>query len=1194
MSQVRVSCPRCGRTYEVKETSLGRSARCQGCDTRFELRCTVPADADPAGTSEPVAEVWQPGDVILGLYEVRQVHQGGAMGHVYRVHHRDWDIDLAVKSPRPQVLARRGGAERFRREAETWVHLGLHPHTVSCYYVRTLGGIPRVFAEYVEGGTLADWIRDGRLYGGGPAAALERILDVAIQFARGLAYAHSRGLVHQDVKPANVLLSPDGLVKVSDFGLTGTHDGTTDRPGEVAYGGGTPAYFSPEQAEAAAQAAARMPPEQRRRLTLHTDLWSWAVCLLELFTGGPPCPYGGQLAGEVLHTVCSTGPAEAHLPAMPAAIVDLLRQCFRPDPAERPASLQVVADQLRQIYHDVTGRDYARPEPQTTHLPADSLCNRGVSLLDLGDPAAALATFEAALQTAPLHLEATYNAGLLRWRSGQISDCELISRLETAAAAAPDGWISDYLIGVAHLERGDAESAAGALQDAFEQSPAGAPTERALQVARSGLGRWRAEVRRFVDPQESYHSVSHVQLSADGRLALSACTQSMKLWNTATGRCLRTFTAPETARDTINTIALAANGRTALSGGWNRLVYLWDVLTGRLLRTFAGHSDWLRTCCFSGDGKQVLSGSGGGLDGGEPDVRLWDVATGACRILRGHEGPVEAVLFSGNPRYVVSAGHDGTIRVWDVSDGSCCKSWQAHASGVTALCRAGSQLLSGGADRVLKLWDGGGRLLQTLVGHTGEIETAALSRDGRLALSGGKDYYLRLWNVGTGRALMSWQPEGMFGSKAAMTADGALALSTGTPMRLWRLIAPGTRPAPAVLCRVVGSEAAARAEGAFARGLAAARQAMSRGDAPAAAGHLREARAQPGCQRRREAIEAWMDLYPHLPQRDPGGVWEARRLQGHHGAVSALAFLPAGRHLLTAGDTIRLWEVDSGRCLRTFDGHEKEVADLALSGDGRLLVSGGYDSTVRLWEIASGRCLHCLPAGGTVGSVAIAADGSFLVSGRFDGNVHIRDAKTGQLRQHLEVRRYDDSTALHHPLTGECVRHVQAGDEALSLNALCLTPDGRLLATADSRHQVLVWSVAEGELVQVLTRHTEDVKDVCCSADGRHLLSGSWDKSLKLWDVASGRRLGHLDHGDTVQAVCLTRNGGHAASGDYRGVVKIWNVARMIPVWTLEVAVQPIEAVAFSPDGRHLATAAQDGGVALWTLDWDLDDTPNE
>ena len=143
---------------------------------------------------EAVPPIWQIGDVILDRYEVQQIFTSGGMGLVYRVYHRGWGMALAVKSPRPEFLQTAEQIESFEREAETWVNLGLHPHIVSCYYIRRLGGIPRIFAEFVEGGTLADWIRSRKLYEGGPEQALKRILDVATQFAWGLHYAHEKGL----------------------------------------------------------------------------------------------------------------------------------------------------------------------------------------------------------------------------------------------------------------------------------------------------------------------------------------------------------------------------------------------------------------------------------------------------------------------------------------------------------------------------------------------------------------------------------------------------------------------------------------------------------------------------------------------------------------------------------------------------------------------------------------------------------------------------------------------------------------------------------------------------------------------------------------------------------------------------------------------------------------------------------------
>jgi serine/threonine protein kinase len=166
-----------------------------------------------------LAERWQPGDTIADLYQVQAIIGAGGMGLVYRVHHPGWNLDLAVKSPRPDALLRPGAIDDFVREAQTWVNLGLHPHIVSCYYVRRLGGVPHVFAEYVDGGDLAGAIRSRNLYAGGPRSALRRVLDIAIQLAWGLRHAHGQRVVHQDIKPANVLLTADGTAKITDFGL---------------------------------------------------------------------------------------------------------------------------------------------------------------------------------------------------------------------------------------------------------------------------------------------------------------------------------------------------------------------------------------------------------------------------------------------------------------------------------------------------------------------------------------------------------------------------------------------------------------------------------------------------------------------------------------------------------------------------------------------------------------------------------------------------------------------------------------------------------------------------------------------------------------------------------------------------------------------------------------------------------------
>ncbi|GHO70759.1 hypothetical protein KSC_096510 [Ktedonobacter sp. SOSP1-52] len=237
---------------------------------------TEPGPAKEKQTEKSAPGLWKIGDVLLDQYEVISKLGEGGMGTVYKAHFRAANRDLALKSPRPTIFAGAGGKEDFIREAETWVKLKEHPHLVTCYFVLMIDDIPCIFADYIDGGSLREWIRQRKLYEGGPERALERILDVAIQFAWGLHAAHEQGLVHQDVKPANVMMTADGLAKVTDFGLARARmlagEEHISESILVSSGGMTPAYCSPEQAS-------------KQKLSHKTDIWSWGVSVLEMFVG---------------------------------------------------------------------------------------------------------------------------------------------------------------------------------------------------------------------------------------------------------------------------------------------------------------------------------------------------------------------------------------------------------------------------------------------------------------------------------------------------------------------------------------------------------------------------------------------------------------------------------------------------------------------------------------------------------------------------------------------------------------------------------------------------------------------------------------------------------------------------------------------------------------------------------------------
>jgi serine/threonine protein kinase len=450
------------------------------------------------------------------------------MGIVYRVRHRGWNLDLAVKCPRETSFQTEEQKESFVREAEVWMDLGLHPNVVTCHYVRRLGGIPRIFVEFVPGGSLDDWIRDGRLYEGGPEVALGRVLDFAVQIAWGLDYAHKdfpqkRGLVHQDVKPSNVLVAEDGTIKLTDFGLARARAATTELPPNgsqrmflVTGRCGTPAFQSKEQIEA-------------KEVSRRTDIWSWGLSVLVMYLGRIPWGANSLAAPSWLKQVRNRT-TQARLTDMPAALADLLDECLQFEPERRPISMREVADRLRGIYRATIKENYPRQVPNAEDLLTDSLNNRAVSLLDLGKQEEAEEAWERGLQADPVHLETTYNWGLIRWRAARLTDKTLLDQLHTMCASHPGQGIGEYLQVLVHLERGDCEAALGVLSK----------TKR-RRVSRVEWGK--------------------VQSLAESRLPQS-------------NRCLHTF---EGHSREVTSVALSSDGRYALSGSGDRTLRLWQL-----------------------------------------------------------------------------------------------------------------------------------------------------------------------------------------------------------------------------------------------------------------------------------------------------------------------------------------------------------------------------------------------------------------------------------------------------------------------------------------------------------------------------------------------------------------------------------------------------------------------------------------
>ncbi len=394
----------------------------------------------------------QIGSVFADKYLVLAAFQGG-MGAVFKVQHVDWDILLAMKCPLPNLLQNQQAQRSFRHECDLWIYLGLHPHIATCYYMRRLQQHTYVFAEFVEAGSLRDWIMTRQLYRGGEEIALARILDIAIQTAWALDHAHKRQLVHQDVKPDNIMMTSDGTAKLTDFGLAraarAAAQGVQQRA-VAEFAGGTPEYWSPEQ-------------EKRSHVTAAVDVWSWALSILEMFTGGFILKSGVHAKAHLTAFRERALLKVRGLPKMPESLYEILRSCFRSDPQNRPSDLGAVAGHLMDIYNSIHGENYGRPAPDTDLVAADSLNNRAVSLLDLGQKDRALSLLTKALATDPAHPEATFNRALILYREGKRSAPNVVAKLEAIVAANVGSWNVDCLLARMCIEVGDKTKAMNAI-----------------------------------------------------------------------------------------------------------------------------------------------------------------------------------------------------------------------------------------------------------------------------------------------------------------------------------------------------------------------------------------------------------------------------------------------------------------------------------------------------------------------------------------------------------------------------------------------------------------------------------------------------------------------------------------------------------------------------------------------------------
>jgi serine/threonine protein kinase len=293
--------------------------------------------------------------------------------------------------------------------------------------------------------------------------------------------------------------------------------------------------------------------------------------------------------------------------------------------------------------------------------------------------------------------------------------------------------------------------------------------------------------------------------------------------------------------------------------------------------------------------------------------------------------------------------------------------------------------------------------------------------------------------------------------------------------------------------------------------------------------------------------------------------------RGHSDAVWALAWSPDGQRLASGSfdQSVHTWDVPSLGRIRVYRGHSGLVQVVRWSPDGRLIASGGSDKTVRVWDALSGQCL--LTYRGHKRAVTCldwSPDGQQIASGSEDHSVQVWEAASGN--RLFTYRGHQDA-----------------------VRTLGWSPNGQRIAAGSDDRTVQVWDVASGILLINYVGHSDWVNALAWSPDGRYLASASKDRTVQVWEAASGRRLiVYSGHRQGVGALAWSPDGGRIASGSWDGTVQVWEATsgRLLSTCAGQVvspASSPeaevvVAALAWSPNGRFIASAGSDMVVQVW------------
>ncbi|KAL6811920.1 vegetative incompatibility protein HET-E-1 [Trichoderma camerunense] len=586
-----------------------------------------------------------------------------------------------------------------------------------------------------------------------------------------------------------------------------------------------------------------------------------------------------------------------------------------------------------------------------------------------------------------------------------------------------------------------------------------------------------------------------VCFSPDSRQLESPLNNQIKLWNSITGCCITTFEGHNAA---VTDISFASDGRQLASASEDHTVKLWDTETGDCIRTFEGHDEEVEIVSFAPDNRQLASVSNElgveytGIYIGL--IKLWNTELGSCTAtLTGHNDRINAIAFTPDSRRLASASEDSTVKLWDTAIGSYIITLKGHKKWVEAISFTpdGRQLASASADATVKLWDMNtaaiGSCIATFTGHNHWVIAIAFTPDGQQLASASADKTVKLWDTATGRCITTFTGHQYSVTAISLTPDG--------------------------------------------RQLASASE--------------------------DHTVKLWDITISH----------SLSTTDSHNETITDLSFTADGRQLASASQdqTVRLWDAATGRCITTFKGHETSVHAISFAPDGRHLASLSVSGTLRLWDITTGHCSTTLQNDDDILSITFAPNNQQLASVS-------RDRDAVRYPSGNTIKLWDIST-------GCCTAILERNDNHSSL--IAFSPNSQVLVSTSTGNTTKFWDLLTGSHTATLPGDGgEEVCAVTFSPNGQLLVLTSADDTIKIWDTATYNCIKTLKgHSSQVTATVFAPNG-QLVSASHDDTIKCWDITTGSCTATLQGYGSSVKAINFAPDGK---IACDLGGKILWS-----------